>query len=553
MIRRLGSDVRQALELARPDNLASFWRAGAFDARAAVGLGATLPWLLGRGASLGVVSQLNRIALPGKPALIDRNGELTWSELDKRVNRLVHVFSGLGIQPGERVALLLRNGREIVEGLFAAQKAGIVAVPLNTWAKPKELAATLGQAKVGTLIYDVLHADQVSKAAGDDAGRRIAVGDPAKAIDGSLSYEDLLALASGTPPLPVALRRGSPGVIIHTSGTTGTPKGASRDAAASGIREFAGLLRVVPFKRSDVILAPAPLFHSFGLLTLVIGALIGATFVFPENFDPEQTLALIEEHGVTAVSMVPVMIRRIVSLPQEVKDRYNVSSLRIILASGSALSQGVRDGVTELFGEVLYDLYGSTEAGWVAIASPEDMRRRRGTVGKPVHGVDIAIFSPTGERLPEGEVGEIHLKSAGRFEGYTSGEQKAEREGYMSIGDLGRMDDGYLFVEGRADDMVVVGGENVYPAEVEDVIRGIDGVDDVVVAGTEDPEYGQTLVAFVVGSADPAEIQRVSESELASFKVPRRVEKVEELPRTSTGKVLKRELVAGLKEKQAAS
>ncbi|HEX9312550.1 MAG TPA: AMP-binding protein [Actinomycetota bacterium] len=543
MIGRLRSDLRQGLEIVRPATLQTFWRAGTFDLHGAVGLAASWPWLLGRGASLGIVSQLNRIALPDKTAIIDRQGELTWSELDRRANRLVHAFARLGLRGGDRVALLLRNGRELVECMLAAQKAGIVAAPLNTWAKPKELAATLDQAGPKALVYDVLHADQVRKT-GVDGPALVAVGDVSKAVEDSAPYEELLASRTDAPLLPLTLRRGSPKVIIHTSGTTGTPKGAARDAAVTGVREFAGLLRVVPLRRDDVILCPAPLFHSFGLLALVAGTLIGATFVLPEKFDPEQALELIEEHAVTAAAMVPIMIRRIVSLPEGTRHRRDLSSLRILLASGAAIPEDVRTAVADTFGEVLYDLYGSTEAGWVAIATPEDMRRKQGTLGRPVQGVEVAVFSPEGDPLQPGEVGEIHVKSSARFEGYTTGEDKPQRDGYMSIGDLGHLDEeGYLFVEGRADDMVVVGGENVYPAEIEDVIRGVEGVREVAVAGAKDPDYGQVLMAFVVGSADPEEILRACRDQLASFKVPRRVEVVDELPRTATGKVLKRELV----------
>ena len=545
MIGRLRSDLRQGLEIVRPATLQTFWRAGTFDLHGAVGLAASWPWLLGRGASLGIVSQLNRIALPDKTAVIDRHGELTWSELDRRANRLVHMFEDLGLRGGDRVALLLRNGRELMEAMLAAQKAGIVAAPLNTWAKPKELAATLEQAGPKALVYDVLHADQVRKA-GVDGPALVAVGDLSKAVEHSGAYEELLASRNDAPLLPVTLRRGSPKVIIHTSGTTGRPKGAARDAAVTGVREFAGLLRVVPLRRDDVILCPAPLFHSFGLLALVAGTLIGATFVLPEKFDPERSLELIEEHAVTAAAMVPIMIRRIVSLPEETMHGRKLSSLRVLLASGAAIPQDVRTAVADTFGDVLYDLYGSTEAGWVAIATPDDMRRKKGTLGRPVQGVEVAVFSPEGDQLPAGEVGELHVKSSAQFEGYTTGEDKPERDGYMSIGDLGHLDEeGYLFVEGRADDMVVVGGENVYPAEIEDVIRGVEGVREVAVAGDEDAEYGQVLVAFVVGSADPDEILKACRDQLASFKVPRRVEVVDELPRTPTGKVLKRELVTG--------
>jgi fatty-acyl-CoA synthase len=279
------------------------------------------------------------------------------------------------------------------------------------------------------------------------------------------------------------------------------------------------------------------------MLTFTLGALLGATFVFPEKFDPEGSLALIEEHRATEASMVPVMLRRIASLPKRTRERYDVSSIRIILASGSALPEDLRHGVAELFGPVLHDLYGSTEAGSVAIATPEDMEERPGTVGRAVRGVEVAVFSPEGEELPAGESGELHIKSSMVFSGYTSGERAAQRKGYLSLGDMGYIDDdGYLFVEGRADDMVVIGGENVYPAEVEEAIRGVRGVQDVAVVGVPDRELEQVLAAFVVGTAKPEQIERRCRSELASFKVPHRIEIVDDLPRTSTGKVLRREL-----------
>jgi fatty-acyl-CoA synthase len=269
--------------------------------------------------------------------------------------------------------------------------------------------------------------------------------------------------------------------------------------------------------------------------------------VLPEKFDPEESLKLIEKHKATAASFVPVMIKRIVTLPDEVKKRYDLSSLRIVMASGSAMSPDLRRAAMELFGDVLYDLYGSTEIGWVAIATPEDMNKHDKTVGKPVPGTEVAVFKKDGERAPANETGELYIKSNILFEGYTSGESKDERDGFMSIGDLGRLDDdGYLFVEGRADDMVVIGGENVYPVEVEEVIEGISGVEEAAVLGVTDDEYGEVLAAFIVGSASEDDVINTCEEELASYKVPRRVEKLDELPRTSTGKVLKRKLIETL-------
>jgi len=241
------------------------------------------------------------------------------------------------------------------------------------------------------------------------------------------------------------------------------------------------------------------------------------------------------------------MIKRILSLDDDIKSRYDLSSLRIVMASGSAMSPDLRKAAMDLFGDVLYDLYGSTEVGWVAIARPEDINANPKSVGKPVPGTEIAVFTKDGERAQIGEVGELFIKSDVHFEGYTSGESKEERDGYMSIGDLGRLDEkGFLFIEGRADDMVVIGGENVYPIEVEEVIESIDGVSEASVLGVKDEEYGEVLAAFVVGNASEEDVIGTCTRDLASFKVPKRVERIDELPRTSTGKVLKRELIKSL-------
>jgi len=523
----------------------TLWDAGAMDARSPLVLGKALPWIVGRGPSLGVVSQMNAIAVGDKVAIHDRDGSETWAELDARANRVTHALQSSGIAPGDRVALLLRNGREMAELTLGAQKIGVVCCPLNTWAKPKELKVTLEQADPKVLVYDGLHSEQVEKC--DTSGIELLyVGAEGDAVGGT-AYEEWIASEPDKAPPPFTRDRGTPKVVIHTSGTTGTPKGAQRDASAAGLGALANLVSVVPYRRDDVVFCPAPLFHSFGLATFTFATGLGATMVMPQKFDPEDSLRQIEEYGATAASFVPVMIQRILRLDHDVKKRYDLSSLRIVMASGSAMSPDLRRAAMDLFGDVLYDLYGSTEVGWVTIATPEDMRKHEKTVGKPVPGIDVAVFSKEGERLPPNETGELFIKSNILFEGYTSGESKDEREGYMSIGDLGRLDDeGFLFVEGRADDMVVVGGENVYPVEVEDVIESMSGVDEAAVLGVTDEEYGEVLAAFVVGSVSEEDVISRCKDELASYKVPKRVEVLDELPRTSTGKVLKRELIAEL-------
>jgi fatty-acyl-CoA synthase len=489
---------------------------------------------------------MHATVLGDKAALIDRNGSESWKELDRRANKVARALQQNGIVGGHRVATLLRNGREMIELLLGTQKVGIVATPLNTWAKPKELKNTLESADPSLLVYDTKHSEQVHAAAHEGVSL-VHVGDDADALDHSISLEQMIEGQSYLPAPPFTRNRGTAKVVIHTSGTTGTPKGAQRDSSSAGLGTFANLLERVPYRRDDIIFCPAPLFHSFGLATFTFSLALGSTLVLPEKFDPEDSLKWIEEHQATAASFIPVMIKRIVSLDDEVKNRYDLSSLRIVMASGSAMSPELRSAAVDVFGDVLYDLYGSTEVGWATIATPEDMKQKPKTVGRPVEGIEIAVFSEQGEKRGPGEVGELFIKSDILFEGYTSGESKDERDGYMSIGDVGyRDEDGHLFIEGRTDDMVVVGGENVYPIEIEETIEGIDGVKEAAVLGVKDEEYGEVLAAFVVGSPSPEEIQSTCKEQLASYKVPRRIEKLDELPRTSTGKVLKRELIEQL-------
>lgn len=536
------NEFRPLLEFAKPSTMFRFWRAGAVRPRSAIGLARSLPWLVGRGPSLGVMARINAASVGPKAAIHDARGSITWADLDRRTNQVARLLASAGIKAGDRVATLLRNGREAVEVIVGAQKLGVEACPVNTWAKPAELGAILDQTQPGMLFCDARHLDQLEPVR-PEAVPLVVVGE-AGSFPAADPYDAVVDEQPATPLGPFTRDRGSARVVIHTSGTTGRPKGASRAASGQGITEFAGLLERVPLHRDDVILCPAPLFHAFGMLTFSLATLLGATLVLPDRFDPEQSLDLIARHGVTALAMVPLMLRRIVSLSDEELLPADVGTVRIILASGSAISQALRERIAEVFGDVLYDLYGSTEAGWVAIATPQDIRDRPGTVGRPVAGIEVAAFGEDGEQRPPGEIGELHVRSGARFEGYLGGGEASEREGFLGLGDLGRLDeDGYLHVEGRQDEMVVVGGENVYPIEVEEAISALDGVDDVAVLGMEDEEYGQVLAAFYEGSADPESVEKEAREALASYKVPRRIEKVSDLPRTATGKVLKRELL----------
>jgi fatty-acyl-CoA synthase len=534
----------QIAEILHPNTLRQLHNAGALGPKSPLAAGAALPWLIGRGPSLAILCHMNALTVGNKPAIHDLRGSISWNDLNKRVNQVVNALASVGVVPCDHVGLLLRNGREIVEVTLACQRLGMVACPLNTWAKPTELEAMIRNSHPVVLFYDTAHSDVVKQCA-PDAIPLIAVGAMHEGGPQSSSYEALIAEHDTHLPAPFSRRRGTPKVVIQTSGTTGTPKAASRDAAATSLGVLANILDVVPYRRDDVVYCPTPLFHSFGLATFTLATALGATLVLTERFDPEGSLALIDRHRCTAASFVPVMVRRILALSDEVKAKYDMTSLRIVMASGSVLGNDARRGATELFGSVLYDLYGSTEAGWVAIATPEDMVKEKHTVGRPVPGIEVRVLGAEGEPLDAGETGEIYIRSKVMFEGYISGEStKSTGDGWMSIGDLGHIDDeGFLYVEGRADDMVVVGGENVYPVEVEEVIEALGDVDEVAVVGVPDEEYGQILAAFVAGSITAEDIIAECKRELASYKVPRQIHMVDELPRNATGKVLKRDLI----------
>jgi fatty-acyl-CoA synthase len=539
MTPRKRGPLSQLAGIARPTSLAVLRRAGVVDPAGIVGLAASIPWMLGRGPSLGILSQGNAVSVGHKPALHDRWGTLTWREVDARSNRLARAMSARGVRPGDTVATVLRNGREIVETLLAAQKLGAVTCPMNTWAGRAELRSALESARPKLLVYDLAHQDQVDASAPPGI-LRVAAGE-VDARHGLVAYEDLLRRHPALPLPPLGSGRRTPTIVVHTSGTTGRPKGARRGAGMSA-EALVRMLDVVPFHRRDVILCPAPLFHSFGLFVLALGMLVGATYVLPFGFDAEDSLELMERHEATAITLVPVMLRRLLALPEDDVRRVS-ASVRLVLSGGAALPPELRELALRRLGPVTYDLYGSTEAGWVAVATPEDMAERPDTVGHPVPGVNILIADETGHPVPVGTVGEIRVRSDAAFDGYTTGEASPVADGFVTTGDLGRVDeDGRLYVEGRVDDMVVVGGENVYPAEVENVIRTVDGVLDVAVAGTPDPEYGRALIAFVVGDADDDRILGACRSSLARYKVPRRIERVPDLPRTATGKVRLREL-----------
>jgi fatty-acyl-CoA synthase len=489
-------------------------------------LTAMAPW----GSSVAGLLAGAAARYPDRDAVADDRGRITYRALWQRVLSVAASLQADGIGPGSRVGLLARNHRGFVEALGAVAAVGADAILLNTGFAGPQLADVVDAEGIDTIVHD------------DDFATIIAASRASLTIDEA----DLERRAVGGGAVEPTKQGGR--VVILTSGTTGRPKGAARESGPSALEGVAAILDRIPLRVGDVQVVAAPLFHAWGLSHLLLGFARCATSVVSRRFDPIRTVHALADEGADVLVVVPVMLSRILQTPETTEVR--LPSLRVIAASGSAISGQLVTEVLDRFGPVLYNLYGSTEVAAATIATPDDLRHHPTTAGRPVRWVDVAVVDAEGTRLPDGTSGRIFVGGAMKFDGYTNGDDKERLGGLVSTGDVGYLRDGLLYVEGRDDDMIVSGGENVFPSEVEELLHRHPDVADVVVVGVPDDEFGQVLAAFVVrrrGSRLSA--QRVKDhvkSELARHKVPRYVEFVEELPRNATGKLLRRQLSVDL-------
>jgi len=478
---------------------------------------------------------------PDEVGIVDEAGTLTFQEIHERTNALAHAWRDARIGPGDGVAIMCRNHRGFIESVVACSKLGANALFLNTAFSKPQLTDVLEREDPAALVYDQEFADLLGEA-DVDLKRYIAWHEP----DEESGDERIETLSSDGDTSNLSPPEQPGKATILTSGTTGTPKGASRSQPKS-MDPIAALLDRIPLKARETTMIAAPLFHSWGFAHWSLGISLSSTIVLKRKFDPESTLSLTAQHQATALVVVPVMIQRILELEDEVLSRYDLSAVRAVPVSGSALPGSQSDRWMDLFGDNLYNLYGSTEVAWATVATPQDLREAPGTAGKPPRGTIVKLFDEDGKEVPKGETGRIFVGNEMQFEGYTGGGGKDVIEGLMSSGDVGHFDDkGRLFVDGRDDDMIVSGGENVFPQEVEDLLAGHEKIAEAAVFGVDDEDYGQRLKAVIVtkGSAELSEdeVKSFVKSNLAGYKVPRDVEFIDELPRNATGKVLKREL-----------
>jgi fatty-acyl-CoA synthase len=489
--------------------------------------------MLAGAVAVGAIRQGDRAAI------IDERGELSYKQLHERSNALANAWRERGLEPGEGVAILVRNHRGFLESVFAAAKCGARIVLLNTSFAGPQIREVAEREGTDLLVYDDEYAEVLAGIDAPPRGRwRAWTDEPGDdTLDALIEGGDTSA-----PP-----RAGTaPRITILTSGTSGTPKGAPRSEPKS-LALLGGLLSKVPFKAREVTELCVPMFHALGFAQALVGLGLGSTLIVRRRFDPEQTLESIERHRATAMVMVPVMLQRLMELGEEKVGQHDASSLRIIFLSGSQLGAGLATRTMELLGPVVYNLYGSTEISYATIATPEDLQAEPSTVGEVVRGSVVKILDEHGDELPVGESGRIFVGNLSQFEGYTGGGNKELIGGLMSSGDMGHFDEhGRLYVDGRDDEMIVSGGENVFPAEVEELLASHESIEEAAAIGVEDEKFGQRLKAFVVlrGSASLSEdaVKDYVRDNLARYKTPREVVFLDELPRNATGKVLKREL-----------
>ncbi|MDL4819051.1 AMP-binding protein [Actinomadura opuntiae] len=478
-------------------------------------------------ATVGAMAALR---FPGRTALVDERGALTYAELEERAASLA---TALRERTGDgRIAVLCRNHRGFVEAVLAASRLGNDVVLLNTDFSSTQLGQVVEREGVELLVHDEEFGAAVEESG--FAGARVLAW-----TDGGAG-ESIDALVAATEAEPLNPDRTS-NVIVMTSGTTGTPKGARHDLSVSSLLPAAlsHLMRVPVRSGAPIVIAP-PLFHILGFAYTAVGLGMGMPLVLFRRFDPEDVLTAIADCQAETLVAVPVMLQRILDAAKS--ERRRTPSLRVVICGGSALHPHLSEAFMDEFGDVLINVYGATETGWATIATPEDLRAAPGTVGRPSFRLTIRILDEDGNEVPDGETGEVYTGGGLRFAGYTGGGGKKVRDGLTGTGDLGHFDaEGRLFIDGRADDMIVSGGENVFPGEVENLLGEHPDVAEVTVKGVEDEKFGQRLAAYVVrkegSQVTEDDLKAHVKKHLARYKVPRDVHFVDELPRTSTGKV----------------
>ncbi len=463
---------------------------------------------------------------PDRVAMIDDDGEITYRELQSRVDFLASELQRRGVRRGQAVGVLCRNGRGFVTGVFAAAMIGADVVMLNTEFQSTALADALSSHEIATVVCDAEFADR------------------ARAVGVDVVDANAVAREGGSRPKVRSAGR----IVLLTSGTTGSPKGVPRKpevGMALGIG--ASILDRTGLRIGSRVSIPVPMFHGlgFGIVILAIG--LGSTVLTRSRFDAEATLVQASRHRAEAMAAVPVMLARILNLDDDVRARNPLSALRIVISSGARLDPSLAERFMDAYGDVIYNAYGSSEVGIGALATPADLREAPETVGRPVVGCAVRILDDDGKVVGPGVIGRLFVGGDLTFDAYTGGERRDVVADLMDTGDTGYMDAaGRLFIVGRADDMIVSGGENVYPRAVENALAEHPDVADNAVIGVPDEDYGQRLAAYVVPkdgvSVEEEAIREYLKGKVSRFEQPRDINFVKTIPRNPAGKVLRDEL-----------
>lgn len=490
---------------------------------------------------------------PHHTAIIDDGGSMTYAEFDDNANRLARALRHGDIRPRDRIGLMCRNHRGFLLALCAHGRLGTDLVLLNTGASAEQTRAVIREQKLDFLFID----EEFTHLLPDDFDQcPVAVSwledyqDTSSVREGWTSMREMLRTAPPeawpTADLPKRPRRGR--VIVLTSGTTGTPKGARRPEPKSWM-PASSIMSRIPLRHNRPAYLAAPMFHTWGFATAQLCIALRSTMILRRHFEPSDALRIIEAHNPHTIFLVPTMLQRMLEV---MPDDYDVSTspLEVIASCGSAIPEHIVKQALDRFGPVLYNQYGSTEVSWATIANPAELAENPTTAGRAPLGTRIAIRDDEGNELPEGETGRIFVGNGMLYEGYTRpGADKEIIDGMICTGDLGRLEDGMLYISGREDDMIVSGGENVFPRETEDALSDLPGVRECCVYGVDDDRFGQALVAWVVRTDSPEGEALTTEgirahvkNRLARHSVPRETVFMDELPRNAVGKVVPRML-----------
>ncbi|MFC9898290.1 AMP-binding protein [Nocardia sp. NPDC127579] len=478
---------------------------------------------------------------PDRLALVDHWGACSYAGIDRRARTLACALSRLGFGRRDTFGLLARNHIETVECLVAAGRLGADVVLLDAGLSPRRIAQIAARGGLSAVFVDGDLEALVSEVHPDVV---VFSTDGASSVPGRVAVEDMIVAGRKRSRAP----RRSGRIVVLTSGSGDSPKGAWR-SRSKGFAAVAAIRSRIPFRTGETMLITVPLTHSWGLVALQAGVALRATIVLPDFADAEECLRQIAIQGVTVLVTAPAMLRALLDLPVEVLTRYDISSLRMVVSCGAPLAGATVLRFLGVFGDILYNVYGSTEASVVSVADPVDLRISPETVGKPPRGTTVAALGPDRQPVPIGAVGRIFVRNHWLFDGYVDAVPPDDCDGLLDTGDLGYLDvSGRLFLLGRADETIRARGGTVFARPIEEALEMLPQVREAAVLGIPDDDLGQRLTAFVVcgGGLDPEAIRHYLRHRLGRRFVPHEVNFLNALPRSGTGTVLKRLLAASI-------